>query len=479
MTRVSSLVIVLDGFRPDYIQPDITPNLCQLANRGIVGSEHHAVYPSKTRVNAASVATGCFPQSHGLVNNKFVLNGLRDDPIDTSKDTDLEYLRENATSGLLTAPSLGEILEEQNKDIFVAGSGTPGSTMLLNHTGAGLGTYNARGYLSSPNEEPEVTERIGSFAEKTEPNTSQNQWAFDAYKTLVLDDDSWPAVSVLWISDPDASQHEYGVGHPEVLSAITQVDAELGRLFDRLKEANRLSSTDIFVLADHGFSTDIGSFNLGEILSTEFPAESYTTVDNNQILLPDHDRELLENIIEALQEHRSVGAIFTEGTDSSYPEGQIPGTFSTDLVNATHERTADILVDATWSSQPNSHSYQGATTRPGVGGHGTLSPFEMQVNLIAAGPNIKNTPDPSRLPSSHVDIAPTLLSLHDITPPDTIDGRVLTELLTTEREPTNTSSEPNTYSTTNTLDTMTYSATVQTATVGGREFPLYADTNRD
>jgi predicted AlkP superfamily pyrophosphatase or phosphodiesterase len=131
----SSLVIVLDGLRPDYIHPETTPNLCDLRNRGVTSKNHHAVYPSKTRVNAASVATGCFPRSHGLVHNQFVQKELRNTPIDTSAAEDLNLVEKNTAPGILTTRSLGEILAAHDRDIFVAGSGTPGSTMLLNHTG--------------------------------------------------------------------------------------------------------------------------------------------------------------------------------------------------------------------------------------------------------------------------------------------------------------------------------------------------------
>lgn len=476
-TEPRCLVIVIDGLRPEYITPEVMPNLSELAENGSVAAEHHAVYPSKTRVNAASVATGCFPGTHGIVANTMLYQQVRNDPYDTSSVKDLTSLQADATEGLLTTPSLGEILQGEGKELFVAGSGTPGSTMLLNHTGAGYGTYNARGYLSSSIPDAEVIERVGSFREKTAPNTKQNQWAFTAYKTMVLDADRDPAVSILWISDPDATMHKYGVGHPRVIQAINHVDTEIGHLLDRLASKNLLPTTDIFVLADHGFSSDIGSLNLESILESTDTSVPFRIVANNQIHLAERNVEAQNQIVRELHRAQQVGAILTAGP-SSEAEGSSAGTISTGFVNVNHDRTADIIVDALWSDQPNAHGYPGSTTRPGVGGHGTLSPYEMNVNLIAAGPHIKNSIEPSRVPSAHVDLVPTLLSLLGISPPKAVDGRVLTELLLEQHDEGDLAVKTDSFTTSQHIDDRPYSTTLHFATVNGVRYPLQTDTQR-
>jgi predicted AlkP superfamily pyrophosphatase or phosphodiesterase len=52
------LVIVVDGLRPDYVTPDVMPTLTALGQRGVIFTRHHSVYPTVTRVNASSIATG-------------------------------------------------------------------------------------------------------------------------------------------------------------------------------------------------------------------------------------------------------------------------------------------------------------------------------------------------------------------------------------------------------------------------------------
>ena len=63
------LLIVLDGLRPDYVTAELMPNLHALGERGVVFTDHHAVYPTVTRVNAASISTGAYPETHGLMGN--------------------------------------------------------------------------------------------------------------------------------------------------------------------------------------------------------------------------------------------------------------------------------------------------------------------------------------------------------------------------------------------------------------------------
>ena len=49
--------------------PDITPNYFALARSGVVFADHHAVYPTFTMMNSASIATGTYPGVHGFYGN--------------------------------------------------------------------------------------------------------------------------------------------------------------------------------------------------------------------------------------------------------------------------------------------------------------------------------------------------------------------------------------------------------------------------
>ena len=52
------IVFVWDGLRADDVTPENMPNYFRLAGAGVVFTDHHAVYPTFTMMNSASIATG-------------------------------------------------------------------------------------------------------------------------------------------------------------------------------------------------------------------------------------------------------------------------------------------------------------------------------------------------------------------------------------------------------------------------------------
>lgn len=65
------LVVVLsfDGFRADYVHPDVTPNLAQFKKTGASPPYMRNVFPTKTFVNHFTMATGLYPETHGVLDN--------------------------------------------------------------------------------------------------------------------------------------------------------------------------------------------------------------------------------------------------------------------------------------------------------------------------------------------------------------------------------------------------------------------------
>ncbi len=133
-----NLIIVLDGLRSDYITPDLMPNLFQLGQEGVLAENHHVVYPTVTRVNAPSLATGAYPGSHGLMHNHIYLPDISGESIHTGNDVESLMLADP----LLTATSLGEWMDQHDHTLFVGSSGSYGSSYLLNHTLTGGGVWN-------------------------------------------------------------------------------------------------------------------------------------------------------------------------------------------------------------------------------------------------------------------------------------------------------------------------------------------------
>ena len=71
---------------------------------------------------------------------------------------------------------------------------------------------------------------------------------------------------------------------------------------------------------------------------------------------------------------------------------------------------------------------RGASYSTGVAGHGGLSPYEVHIPLMAAGPSFKKRYTDT-LPTSNVDLVPTILQIHHLPVPGSMDGRVMHELL--------------------------------------------------
>ena len=66
-----TIVMVWDGLRPDDVNATDTPNLFALRQAGVNFSDNHSTYPTFTMMNAASFATGSFPQTTGFYGNTF------------------------------------------------------------------------------------------------------------------------------------------------------------------------------------------------------------------------------------------------------------------------------------------------------------------------------------------------------------------------------------------------------------------------
>ena len=64
------LFVLVDGLGPDYLRLSDTPNLDRMIREGDY-REGPGVVPSVTNVNNASVATGSFPDEHGITSNYF------------------------------------------------------------------------------------------------------------------------------------------------------------------------------------------------------------------------------------------------------------------------------------------------------------------------------------------------------------------------------------------------------------------------
>lgn len=426
------LVIVVDGLRPDYVTPEVMPHLAALGARGAVFTRHHAVYPSVTRVNAASFSTGAYPEVHGLLGNSVFFP--RVDPtrfLDTADRGTL--LRIEAEEGrLLTAPTLGEILQSAGKRMLVVGSGSAGAAWLNNHTVAGGAMLHAE-FVVPGSLQPDVA-ALGPLPSSRAPLHERDRHAVDAFLTVGLPRVD-PTVSLLWLGALDGTAHASGVGTPETLDVLRRVDAQIARLQEGLAAAGLLETTDIWVTSDHGFSTHTGGADIGAVLrpfAGTLPDGSPRVVQSGgAIHVRDGDPAVVAHIVAALQATPGVGAIFTRAAATGGLDGRVPGTLSFDVARWAHARSAEILFSADWTEARNAAGMAGTVAAGGTAGHGSASPWDIHNTLIAAGPGIQRG---VRLdaPSGNVDLAPTMLHVLGMAVPATMQGRVLSDALVGE-----------------------------------------------
>ena len=75
-----------------------------------------------------------------------------------------------------------------------------------------------------------------------------------------------PDVVINWLTEPDHSQHHLGVGSPSAREALRNDDREIARVLATLDDLGLTASTDVFVVSDHGFSTNTAGVDVARAL---------------------------------------------------------------------------------------------------------------------------------------------------------------------------------------------------------------------
>lgn len=429
--QVHTLIIFFDGLRPDYITADAMPNLYAFKQQHVYGNKHHSVFPTVTRLNSASYATGSYPYKHGIMSNTIFFPQISPNKtLNTGSADDLNKVRAATNNRLLTTVSLAEVLEAAGKDMMIFSSGSTGQALLQNHQIKGKGIINTDMILPQSLQQ-QVIKELGP-APKKGKQEERHIWATNALLKYGLKEDG-PAVSAIWLSDPDGAAHSNGMGSSAAKKALKIVDTQFGRIIAELHARGLTDRFNIIISADHGFVTYIGTETLRDYLIRKgFKKDKESddiVVADGAIYIKNKTPQLIENIVKELQQESWIGAIFTKAKKPGSMQGWVQGTLSFDAVHWNHpERAADILVDRNWNDSVNSAGYAGAGYSVGVAGHGGLSPYETTIPLIVSGPAFKKELV-SEIPTSNIDIAPTVLALQGVPVPSSMDGRVMYELM--------------------------------------------------
>jgi predicted AlkP superfamily pyrophosphatase or phosphodiesterase len=422
-------IFVIDGLRPDSINAADTPTLERLRAEGVEYVNSHSVFPTSTRINAASLATGAYPVLHGIVGNSmFVGRVSASGPFDTGDHRRLLEL-EAVEGRAATAQTLGEVLQRHGRTLVTASSGTTGNGFLLNpqaRHGAGVAIHglfgsDARAYPRTVSDA--ILERFGTPPPDPD-DLGQMRWTDTVVREYVLPE-LRPDVMIDWMGPLDAAQHASGVGSRQAKDALRHVDESLSRTIAKIEALGLSQRFSIIITSDHGFARHGEGINVTQALIGAGLKESAASTDvivasqGQSVLfyLPGGDSGRTLRLVQFLQRQPWVDLVFTRGGTGD--QGSLPGTFSLDLIKASHPtRAADVAVSLAWSSNrnqfgvPGTHTINAGVTGPIAGeasGHGGLSPWVVRNTLVAWGADFKPR---TRItaPASLADIMPTVLA---------------------------------------------------------------------
>lgn len=420
------IIAIFDGLRPDLVTPELTPNLLRLAAQGTWFREARSVFPSVTRVAAASIGTGTVPSAHGIIGNSFLLTSLS-----TTRTFDSRYYRdvraaETAAQGrLVTTAGLGDCLAACGRRLAIVHTGTAGATHFLNpraaHHGHWTFSIHGRDATSTPQAVDDAAAALGPFtADRDVPRLGDATHAANVLVDYVLPTLD-PDVALIWFSEPDTVFHYREIGSPTSLAALKHVDAQFGRVLDWIAAQPNAEEIAVIAASDHGHVTTTGQVPLNDLLTQAgFPARegnldgamlATTGGNSGEIRVLDGDRRTIGCVAAWLLQQDFTGMLFARNRNEV--EGEWPGTFGFDLVGIAHDRAPDLFFILK-SEDANDHfGLPGRclfTDSVPLGGglHGGLNRHELNTVLIVSAPCAVAA---AMAPASIIDIAPTALDL--------------------------------------------------------------------
>jgi len=220
LERPYVVMVSLDGFRHDYLDLFPTPNLRRLADRGVRARGLIPVFPVNTFPNHYSIATGMYPDAHGLVSNSFY------------------------------DPARGESYSLSDRTTVEDGSWYGGEPIWV--TAETQGMVAASFYW------------VGS--EAPVQGIQPTHWRrFDAdvpYETRVDQVLEWlsepeehrPHMVTLYFEGVDAVGHNFPPESPELADAVVLVDRMIGRLMEGIEALPFGDLVYLIVVSDHGMA---------------------------------------------------------------------------------------------------------------------------------------------------------------------------------------------------------------------------------
>lgn len=243
MTKKRLYIISLDAFGDaDLAFASTLPNFRKLLSSSALVTGVRTVYPSLTYMAHTSIATGMYPNQHGIVNN------TRLQPERVSADW---YWYEKD----IKTPTIFQVAKEAGYSI---------STLLWPVTGRSKAIdYNLAEIF--PNRPWQNQIMVSGFASSLTYALDMNkkykhlrngiqQPELDDFITAVAIDtikNKKPDMMAIHLVDLDSTRHKYGVKSTQAREAVIRMDKRLGEIISTLQACDMVEDTVLAVLGDH------------------------------------------------------------------------------------------------------------------------------------------------------------------------------------------------------------------------------------
>ena len=309
MKRRKILILCIDAGSHDYLAASDLPNINELAKSGFY-VHANAVIPSVTNVNNVSIATGTFPERHGITTNYHV------DRI-TGKG---EFIEDNR---FLLEPTLFEAAKAckfaDKTALFVT------KKKLLRMLEAGTDIA-----VAAESPPPEYIRTVG----RVEPiySVEINWWLLRAVREILRTDNP----ELVYCSTTDWVQHKYAPDDDLSQQHLAELDRIIGDIIDDEPER------EIYITADHGMLAKTTAIDPGRVLVEHgIPASAIPIIKDRYVA---HHGNLggaayvflkdRANITQAIQV-----LLNTPGIEEAHSAEDAAGTF-----RLHRERIGDIFV---------------------------------------------------------------------------------------------------------------------------------------
>jgi len=365
------VMLSMDGFRWDYASRVETPWLDYIAGNGVMAEYSQPVFPTKTFPNHYSMATGLYPDNHGIVDNNFTCPELG-----TYRISDRAAVE---NGDFYKGEPIWVTAEKQNvisASFFWVGSEAP----IQNIQPTYWKKYDGR---------VPFTDRIDTVI----------SWLNKPIETR-------PRLITFYFQEPDGQGHATGPVSKEIDSLVVELDKLVGNLIGKLQKLPDYKKINLIVTSDHGMA-EISSERYVDI-SAYTPRNWYErTHGGNPMMHVTPLPGMMDSVLELLGNVENINV---------WKKEDIPGRLKYGNNNRTEQLV--ILADSAWSigwGKPRKTYYTG-------GAHGWDNKnSDMRAIFYAMGPAFKK--GHVHTPIEVVDLYPLITNIMGLKPAK-VDGKL-------------------------------------------------------